>query len=208
MDSTKKKSYSNEDFMDNFNIIGGNNNINIENDDININKINQIGTNIEIENKNKEEILNEKKNINKTKKSKSSQLAKFSTEIKTYQNIKEKTIEKTNLLELDFRGINLAQLIQEEEDKANNIDNNIDNTNHIQNEDNNEINEINENEDKNSSDLFSLDEEEDDEIKKQRIELIEKMTKKTDEVVIIPDFNIFDYSKIDQGDFISDEKKY
>ena len=207
MDFSKKKSDANEDFML-FNNFGGNNNADVENDDLNVNEIYQIGTNIEIEKENKKENLNKKSNKNKTKKSKSTQLVKISTEINTYKAIKEKTIENTNLLELDNKGITLNKLIDEEVNKINNNIQNEDNNNIIneineinENEEINEINEIKELKDKNSSSCDE-EEEEDDEIKKQRIEAIEKITKRTDEIVFIPNFNIFDYSQI-----IQDEEK-
>ena len=64
--------------------------------------------------------------------------------------------------------------------------------------------------DDSDDDLFNVSEE-DEEIKKQRSAAIEKMTKKYDEIVPIPDFNILDETKINMfkktNDFYKKEKK-
>ena len=191
----RKTSQENEDFMDGLNIFEGNN---IENEDLNLNNINKIGINIENENKKiNEEISNKKtKSKSKTKKIEKLSTKNITNTIKTKNDIRDETIRNTTLLDLENNDITLSQLIkvrEEEERKNSNIieydnDNDNDNDKSCEEEKNNKLYEKEEN------DSFSLSEE-DEEIKKQRILAIEKITKKT-ELVEVPGFNIYDFSKI------------
>ena len=187
----KKTSQENEDFMDLLNIFEGNN---IENEDLNLNNINKIGINIENENKkNNEEISNKKtKSKSKTKKIEKLSTKNITNTIKTKNDIRDETIRNTTLLDLENNDITLSQLIKvrEEEERKNSniIEYGNDNDKSCEEEKNNKLYEKKEN------DSFSLSEE-DEEIKKQRILAIEKITKKTDELVEVPGFNIYDFSK-------------
>ena len=187
----RKTSQENEDFMDGLNIFEGNN---IENEDLNLNNINKIGINIENENKkNNEEISNKKtKSKSKTKKIEKLSTKNITNTIKTKNDIRDETIRNTTLLDLENNDITLTQLIKvrEEEERKNSniIEYDNDNDKSCEEEKNNKLYEKKEN------DSFSLSEE-DEEIKKQRILAIEKITKKTDELVEVPGFNIYDFSK-------------
>ena len=188
----RKTSQENEDFMDGLNIFEGNN---IENEDLNLNNINKIGINIENENKKiNEEISNKKtKSKSKTKKIEKLSTKNITNTIKTKNDIRDETIRNTTLLDLENNDITLSQLIKvrEEEERKNSniIEYDNDNDKYCEEEKNNKLYEKEEN------DSFSLSEE-DEEIKKQRILAIEKITKKTDELVEVPGFNIYDFSKI------------
>ena len=188
----KNISQENEDFMDGLNSIAPNN---IENDEFNLNNINKIGINTENENKkNNEEISNKKtKSKSKTKKIEKLSTKNITKTIKTKNDIREETIRNTTLLDLENNDITLSQLIkvrEEEEERKNSniIEYDNDNDKSCEEEKNNKLYEKKEN------DSFSLSEE-DEEIKKQRILAIEKITKKTDELVEVPGFNIYDFSK-------------
>ena len=188
----RKTSQENEDFMDGLNIFEGNN---IENEDLNLNNINKIGINIENENKKiNEEISNKKtKSKSKTKKIEKLSTKNITNTIKTKNDIRDETIRNTTLLDLENNDITLSQLIkvrEEEEERKNSniIEYDNDNDKSCEEEKNNKLYEKEEN------DSFSLSEE-DEEIKKQRILAIEKITKKTDELVEVPGFNIYDFSK-------------
>ena len=131
-------------------------------------------------------------------KSKTKKIEKLSTKnitntIKTKNDIRDETIRNTTLLDLENNDITLSQLIkvrEEEEERKNSniIEYDNDNDKSCEEEKNNKLYEKKEN------DSFSLSEE-DEEIKKQRILAIEKITKKTDELVEVPGFNIYDFSK-------------
>ena len=187
----RKTSQENEDFMDGLNIFEGNN---IENEDLNLNNINKIGINIENENKKiNEEISNKKtKSKSKTKKIEKLSTKNITNTIKTKNDIRDETIRNTTLLDLENNDITLSQLIKvrEEEERKNSniIEYDNDNDKSCEEEKNIKLYEKEEN------DSFSLSEE-DEEIKKQRILAIEKITKKTDELVEVPGFNIYDFSK-------------
>ena len=188
----KNISQENEDFMDGLHFIAPNN---IENDEFNLNNINKIGINTENENKkNNEEISNKKtKSKSKTKKIEKLSTKNITNTIKTKNDIRDETIRNTTLLDLENNDITLSQLIkvrEEEEERKNSniIEYDNDNDKSCEEEKNNKLYEKKEN------DSFSLSEE-DEEIKKQRILAIEKITKKTDELVEVPGFNIYDFSK-------------
>lgn len=165
-----------------------------DNDDLNFGQLNNLGINEKEENKIKEPIT---KKRNKTKK-KTKEDKTTTTTFKT-SDIREIAIQKTSLLDLFNSGKNYSELIKEKEEEVK--------KNTIINEDVN-IKKVNESDipgppkveehgdgDGDDDDLFNVSEE-DEEIKRQRSAAIEKMTKKYDEIVPIPDFNIFDETKI------------
>ena len=188
----RKTSQENEDFMDGLKIFEENNK---ENEDLNLNNINKIGKNIENDNKKiNEEISNKKtKSKSKTKKIEKLSTKNITNTIKTKNDIRDETIRNTTLLDLENNDITLSQLIkvrEEEEERKNSniIEYDNDNDKSCEEEKNNKLYEKKEN------NSFNLSEE-DEEIKKQRILAIEKITKKTDELVEVPGFNIYDFSK-------------
>ena len=186
-----------------------NSNKNYSPDELNFDNIREIG---QKDNKKIEDIKNDKTKAKTiTKKSQDN-----STTIKTMptkRQIIDMVTNKTSLLDLEINGKDLNELIREEEErltKENYINQElIKNNEEICN--NNEIIKINENNineidnkklkiEKNISDESIS--EENEEIKKERIITIEKMKKKTDEIVDVPGFNIFDETKMN---FIKNE---
>ena len=186
-----------------------NSNKNYSPDELNFDNIREIG---QKDNKKIEDKKNDKTKAKTiTKKSQDN-----STTIKTMptkRQIIDMVTNKTSLLDLEINGKDLNELIREEEErltKENYINQElIKNNEEICN--NNEIIKINENNinevdnkklkiEKNISDESIS--EENEEIKKERIITIEKMKKKTDEIVDVPGFNIFDETKMN---FIKNE---
>ena len=175
-----------------------------DNDDLNFGQLNNLGINAKEENKIKEPIT---KKRNKTKK-KTKEDKTTTTTFKT-SDIREIAIHKTSLLDLFNSGKNYSEFIKEkeEEEKKNTIINedvNIKKVNESdipgppkveEHGDDDDDGDGDGDDDNDDDDLFNVSEE-DEEIKRQRSAAIEKMTKKYDEIVPIPDFNIFDESKI------------
>ena len=180
-----------------------NSNKNYSPDELNFDNIREIG---QKDNKKIEDIKNDKTKAKTiTKKSQDN-----STTIKTMptkRQIIDMVTNKTSLLDLEINGKDLNELIREEEERLTkenyinqelNKDNEeICNDNEIIKINENNINEVDNKKlkiEKNISDESIS--EENEEIKKERIITIEKMKKKTDEIVDVPGFNIFDETKM------------
>lgn len=227
---------------ENFSNFGINQNVgypNDQNDDINIANISQIDNPITNENQNKKDKEN---NITKAKtktKNISNILTKSKT-LPTRKEITNIMCDKTSLLDLFNENKTFKQIVDEKEQELKNEynnnriikinDNEIEeqenkiikkddvNKNEMEKENKNELKENINNDNKDSSpaeekdyDIFELDEE-DEEIKKERELIIEKILKRTDELVYIPNFNILDDSKFKEflnkdDDFGEEEKK-
>ncbi len=189
-----------------------------DNDDLNFGQLNNLGINAKEENKIKEPIT---KKRNKTKK-KTKEDKTTTTTFKT-SDIREIAIQKTSLLDLFNSGKNYSELIKEKEEevKKNTIINeevNIKKVNEsdipcppkVEEHGDDDSDGDDDGDDNDDDDLFNVSEE-DEEIKRQRSAAIEKMTKKYDEIVPIPDFNIFDETKIKMfkktNDFYKIKKK-
>ena len=200
-DLKNKKDQNELEFFNGLDSLNSNNNY--LPDELNFDNIREVG---QKDNKKIEDTKTDKtKAKTKTKKSQDN-----STTIKTMptkRQIIDMVTNKTSLLDLEINGKNLNELIREEEErltKENYINQElIKNNEEICN--NNEIIKINENNinevdnkklkiEKNISDESIS--EENEEIKKERIITIEKMKKKTDEIVDVPGFNIFDETKM------------
>ena len=213
MNSKEEKDLKNKKDQNELEFFNGldslNSNKNYSPDELNFDNIREIG---QKDNKKIEDKKNDKTKAKTiTKKSQDN-----STTIKTMptkRQIIDMVTNKTSLLDLEINGKDLNELIREEEErltKENYINQElIKNNEEICN--NNEIIKINENNinevdnkklkiEKNISDESIS--EENEEIKKERIITIEKMKKKTDEIVDVPGFNIFDETKMN---FIKNE---
>lgn len=152
-----------------------------ENKQINMPQINNIGTNYNINNE------------MSVKKKKSKKTDKLSTTIDTAH--KDIIIQKTSLLDLENNGMSLSEYVFKKEEEIQQKEGNE--KKEIKEEENNEnLNENSQEPVKNDADddSDSLKDikviEEDEETKKKRELVIEKMSKKYDEIVDIPGYNI------------------
>ena len=190
-----------------------------DNDDLNFGQVNNLGINVKEKKKTKEPIT-KKRNKTKKTKTKEAETNKISTTFKTLSS-REIAIQNTNLLDIYNSGKKYEEYIKEkekEEEEKNTIINENVNIKKVNESDIPEPTKVEDHVDGNGDgdsddsddDLFNVSEE-DEEIKKQRSAAIEKMTKKYDEIVPIPDFNIFDETKINMfkktNDFYKKEKK-
>ena len=200
-DLKNKKEQNELEFFNGLDSLNSNNNY--LPDELNFDNIREVG---QKDNKKIEDTKTDKtKAKTKTKKSQDN-----STTIKTMptkRQIIDMVTNKTSLLDLEINGKNLNELIREEEERLTkenyinqelNKDNEeICNDNEIIKINENNINEVDNKKlkiEKNISDESIS--EENEEIKKERIITIEKMIKKTDEIVDVPGFNIFDETKM------------
>ena len=188
---------------ENFNAFEMINNDNTINEDLNFDKIREVE---KIDRKNIEDLKN-----NKTK-SLTRKISDRPTTTKTMPSRREiidEVTRKTSLLDLELSGKNLKELIKEEEEKLTKeynakpeliIENkDVKKNNEINNKNENNMNELeakdNEEKKSNFSDDDSISEEK-EEIKIQRKLIIEKMQKRTDDIVDMPNFTIFDETKM------------
>ena len=217
-------------------------NLNEKQDDINISGISQINNPITDSIQNKQEKENNiTKGKTKTKnvltistKSKTfptrreitDKLCKTTTlldlfiENKTFKQLVDKKEEEIRKEEdnNEIIKVNDNEIEIEEQKNIKKEKDNIIDRNKIEEENKNEIKENNNNELKNSysseekeKDMVQLNEEE-EKFKKEKALVIEKILKKTDELVDIPNFNIFDDSKMkeflnEDDDYVIEEKK-
>ena len=195
---------------ENFNLLEiPNINRNNINEDLNFDKIGQVRG---IDSQNTKDVKNDKI---KTLTRKISDNPTATKTMPSKREIIDKVTEKTSLLDLELSGKNLNDLIKEEEEKLTKeynakpelITDNKDviKNNEINNKNENNMNEF-EAEDKDGKKInYSEDDsisEEKEEIKIQRKLIIEKMKKRTDDIVDMPNFTIFDETKMD---FLNDE---
>lgn len=205
--ANKKKE---ENFFDGLDMLKENPNFNIENEEFNFNPVGENKVDIK---DNDEEIQKINEKTTKKIKKKISKKSTANQTMPTKSEIIAKVVETTNLLELENRGITLSQKFKEEiknEMKKNDINDNKEYTEEEEEEeeaDQLKKEEKNENE---NSDSLDMIEEESEEVKNRRKLIIEKMTKKYDEFVDDPEFDVFDESKIswllDENDSFNQEK--
>lgn len=189
---------------ENFNFLEiPNNNRNIINEDLNFDKIGQVR---EIDSQNTKDVKNNKI---KTLTRKISDIPTTTKTMPSKREIIDKVTQKTSLLDLELSGKNLNDLIKEEEEKLTKEYNakpelitdikDVKKNNEINNKNENNMNELEAEDNDEKKSNYSEDDsisEEKEEIKIQRKLIIEKMQKRTDDIVDMPNFTIFDETKM------------
>ena len=195
---------------ENFNLLEiPNINRNNINEDLNFDKIGQVRG---IDSQNTKDVKNDKI---KTLTRKISDIPTTTKTMPSKREIIDKVTEKTSLLDLELSGKNLNDLIKEEEEKLTKEYNaqpelitdinDVIKNNEINNKNENNMNELEAEDNTGKKSNYSEDDsisEEKEEIKIQRKLIIEKMQKRTDDIVDMPNFTIFDETKMV---FLNDE---